>query len=254
MLFQCILYQNEELALLRPLVPLHSQTRERQDTASNHDRCSLEKEVIPQLSHMLQEVASLVKNDELAIHVEQRVHHVTHLLTADPLTRADERGGLVSNPDESLLDLRVRQPSHDHLCDRRNRTLHVVAVGEEGEEGLQRPIGAAPSLVLLSLLQVVIIGVVALNDTRTIERSQTKMNGAKRLFGRNRRKQTVGVSEEGPILSYRKAFLWFYRATNPTCHARRHSTSASLCFHSAGSGSEANRGCLTSVWRSVTGR
>ena len=180
-------YQNEQLAFIRFLVPLYAQTCECQDTASDHDGRSLEKEMVPQLSHVLQEVASPVEDDELAIHIEQGAHHVAHLLTADPLARADEGGRLVSHPDEGLLDLRVNPPSHFHLRDRRNRTLDVVAVGEEGEECLQGPIRAAPALVLLSLLKVVIIGVVALNDAGAIERSQTKVNGAKWLFGRNRR-------------------------------------------------------------------
>ena len=82
-----------------------------------------------------------------------------------------------------------------------------MTASEEGEERLQRPIRAAPALVLLSLLQIVIIRVVALDHAGAIDRPQSQMHGAKRLLAGSRHKQRVGISEEGPILSQRKVFL-----------------------------------------------
>lgn len=57
---------------------------------------------------------------------------------ADPLARAGERRRLVADADEALLDLAVA----------RHGRLHVALQQEPRTDRLQRPVGAAPAVVV----------------------------------------------------------------------------------------------------------
>lgn len=157
-------HQDQQRALVRLLVPADAETRERQHAAADHHRRALESEVVLQSLEMVANLLPLLHDDVLHLDAQQPAQHVPHLLTPDPVVRAQERGGLVAHAHQQLLNLPLTATTHTCLGNRRDAQRVVVVQDEEGDHRLQRPVRAAPALVIHALLVVVEVQVVALHE------------------------------------------------------------------------------------------
>lgn len=146
--------QHKEFQFVGLAVVVNAENRVRQNSAADHDRCTVCREMLCECRSMLSHICSGIHVNDARVDIQKMLQTHGHLRRTDPLSRIQECFRFVAQLDQTLLN----------FCMRRNTFRCVALMAIPREQRLEWAIRTTPAIVVEIVLHVMMIRVFAFDN------------------------------------------------------------------------------------------